>query len=79
MMRGRQLHQSFGLQLAEQISTGNFPQPAVGLSPVPNLAQPLGQMRAPAVPFGVNEFTDQAQVFLPNSPPPYDPFLAQEA
>ena len=79
MVRGRQLHQSFGLQLAEQIPAGNFPPPAVGLSPVPNLAQPKGKVRAPAVPFGANQSTDQSQVFFPNPPPPDDPFLAHEA
>jgi hypothetical protein len=61
--------------LAQQITTGNFSETAVGLAPIPDSAKAAGNVRAAALSLLNDEFADPLEIFGPNPPPADDQFL----
>ena len=67
---GRQLDESARFQSTEQLAAGNLTKAPLGLAPVPNLAEAIGNMAASLSSLLLNQLSDEQQVGFPNKPAP---------
>jgi hypothetical protein len=63
------------LELPEQLSTGDLSEPAIGLTPIPNLAESVGNMTAALLSLLGDQLPDHAQIFFSNGAAPNDQWI----
>jgi hypothetical protein len=66
----RQFDQSTPFQATKHFPTGNLTKAPIGLAPVPDLAQTIGNMTAPSLPFLLNQLLDEPQVLCADQTAP---------
>jgi hypothetical protein len=72
---GRQFDQALGLKLTEQVPASNLPKASVGLPPIPDFTQALGNVSATLLAFLSNQPSDLIQLPQADSTPSNNKFL----
>jgi hypothetical protein len=68
------LDQALGLKLPQQVTASNLPEESVGLSPIPDLTETIGNVTATLLAFLSNQPPDLFQILRAESPPSKDEF-----